>query len=210
MLISFEEINEWLRRHSITVTGALHVGAHECEELSFYHALGLQSEAIVWVDAIPVNVTKARERGIPNVYQAVITDKDDEEVVFHISNNVQSSSVLDLHTHAQEHPQVVYVDELRTQSVTLDTFLERNHLDASRYTFWNMDIQGAELMALKGAPKAIQYAKALYVEVNERELYKGCGQLHDMDPFLASLGFRRVLTRMTSHGWGDALYLRDA
>jgi FkbM family methyltransferase len=210
MLISFEEINKWLQRKKITVTGALHLGAHECEELPFYHSLGLKREQVVWVDAIPANIARVKQWGIPNVYQAVITDKDDEEVVFHISNNVQSSSVLEFQTHAHEHPQVFYVDEFRTTSVTLDTFLERNQLDASHYTFWNMDIQGAELMALKGAPKAIRYAKALYLEVNERELYKGCGQLPELDAFLASLGFQRVLIRMTPHGWGDALYLRDA
>ena len=30
----------------------LHIGAHECEELSFYNQLGLKEEDIIWVDAI--------------------------------------------------------------------------------------------------------------------------------------------------------------
>jgi hypothetical protein len=42
-----------------------------------------------------------------------------------------------------------------------------------RYDFWNFDIQGAELMALRGAGKAIEYAKALYLEVIQRKYIRG-------------------------------------
>lgn len=94
------------------------------------------------------------------------------------------------------------------QSITVDTFFERNHLDASKYNFWNFDIQGAELMALKGAIKSIQHVKALYLEVNEKELYKKCALISDIDEFLLTYNFKRVLTHMTSHGWGDALYIK--
>ena len=152
---------------------------------------------------------KQRQGGIPNVYSAVVTDKDDEEVVFNVSNNFQSSSVLEFGTHSKEHPTVVYVDKLKLKSISIDTFFERNNLDASKYNFWNFDIQGAELMALKGAIKSIQHAKALYLEVNEKELYKGCGLIPEIDEFLSQYNFKRVLTHMTIHGWGDALYVLD-
>ena len=33
MLIAFEEIYQILTNYGITITGALHIGAHECEEL---------------------------------------------------------------------------------------------------------------------------------------------------------------------------------
>ena len=49
---------------------------------------------------------------------------------------------------------------------------------------------------------------AQYLEVNEKELYKGCGLLPEMDVFLETHGFKRVLMEMTCHGWGDALYVR--
>ena len=107
MLIHFEEIKQILLSNNIDIHGSFHLGAHDCEELDFYNRLGVKNENIVWVDAIPSKVTEAKNRGIPNVYNAVITDKNDEEVIFHISNNVQSSSVLDFGTHSQEHPWVV-------------------------------------------------------------------------------------------------------
>jgi FkbM family methyltransferase len=208
MLLSIESIREALASHNITLTGVFHVGAHECEELSLYKNLNVAKENIVWVDAIPSKVMQAKERGIPNVYNAVITDKDDEEIEFHISNNGQSSSVLEFGTHTQEHPGIVYVATMQVHTITIDTFFSRNNMDASNYNFWNFDIQGAELLALKGATQSIQHANALYLEVNEKELYVHCGLIHEIDAFLSTHNFTRVLTNMTPHGWGDALYVR--
>ena len=207
MLISFEEINNILLSNNITINGSFHIGAHDCEEINFYNQLGLTPNNVVWIDAIPSKVANAINRNIPNVYNAVITDKDDEDIIFNISNNGQSSSVLELGTHSQEHPWVVYVKKIKQKSITIDTFFERNNIDASKYDFWNFDIQGAELMALKGATKSIKYAKALYLEVNEKELYKKCGLITEIDTFLEQYNFKRVITNMTSHGWGDALYV---
>jgi hypothetical protein len=209
MLISFEEINKNLLLKNINVIGCFHIGAHDCEELTFYNNLGLKNEDVVWIDAIPSKVCEAINRGIPNVYNAVITDKDDDEIIFNVSNNVCSSSVLEFGTHSQEHPWVVYVDKIHQKSITIDTFFERNNIDASKYNFWNFDIQGAELLALKGATQSIKHAKALYLEVNEKELYKNCGLIHEIDAFLLQYNFKRVLTNMTRHGWGDALYVLD-
>ena len=175
----------------------------------FYNEIGLIPSDVIWIDAIPSKVSEAINKGIPNVYNAVITDKDDEEIIFNISNNVQSSSVLEFGTHSQEHPDVIYVDKIKQKSITIDTFFERNNIDASKYNFWNFDIQGAEFIALKGATQSIKYANAIYLEVNEKELYKDCGLINDIDNFLSQYNFKRVLTRMTSHGWGDALYILD-
>jgi hypothetical protein len=207
MLISFEEIVNILLENNIHIFGRFHIGAHECEEIHFYNKLGLNPEDVVWIDAITSKVTEATNRGIPNVYNAVITDKDDEEIIFNVSNNVQSSSVLEFGTHSQEHPWVVYVNKINLKSITIDTFFERNNIDASKYNFWNFDIQGAELMALKGATQSIKHAKAIYLEVNEKELYKNCGLITEIDTFLLKYNFKRVLTNITQHGWGDALYI---
>jgi len=209
MLIDFTEIARILSSRNINVIGAFHLGAHECEELEFYNKIGLKDENIIWIEAIPSKVCEAQNRGVPNVYNAVITDKDNDEIIFNISNNGQSSSVLELGTHLQEHPWVTYIDKIHQKSITIDTFFERNNIDASQYNFWNFDIQGAELMALKGASHSIQYAKVLYLEVNEKELYKNCGLISDIDAFLLQYNFTRVLTSMTKHGWGDALYIKD-
>jgi hypothetical protein len=206
MLIKQELVIEALARAGIRPNGVLHVGAHECEELPFYERLGVSKESMVWIDAVQSKVQQAQARGVPNVFQAVVTDKDDAIVTFKVTNNVQSSSILDFGTHAKHHPWVYFVSQSEEKTVTLDTFFQRQSLDPSRYDFWNFDIQGAELLALKGGIDALKHAKALYLEVNTEEVYKGCAKLEELDAFL--VGFKRVITDITPHGWGDALYVR--
>lgn len=209
MLIPINKIIEVLIQNRIAIGGVLHIGAHECEELGFYNHIGIQNNNIIWIDAIDEKVKEATDKGIPNIFNAVITDKDDDTVIFNISNNVQSSSVLEFGTHATEHPHVTYVKTIEKQTVTIDTFFKRNNLDASKYNFWNFDIQGAELMALKGAPESIKHATVLYLEVNEKELYKGCGLMPEIDEYLSKYNFKRVITNITQWGWGDALYIKS-
>ena len=96
MLIPGADVIRILNHYGIKVTGVLHVGAHECEEMDFYRTLGLTPNDVTWLDAIPQKVEEARAKGMPNVYQALVTDKDDELIKFNISNNVQSSSIFDL------------------------------------------------------------------------------------------------------------------
>jgi FkbM family methyltransferase len=209
MLIPYEYIHKILSDLNIKITGAFHIGAHDCEEIFFYKNLNLTCQDIIWVDALDFKVIQCKERGIPNVYNAVISDKDDENIIFHISNNIQSSSMLDLHTHSIEHPDVVYIYEFKTKTISINSFFEKNNIDnVIKYNFWNFDIQGAELLALKGADKYIKNVDAIYLEVNEKELYKNCGLIHEIDAFLSNYGFKREITVMTPHGWGDALYVK--
>lgn len=207
MLISFNQVHEILIANNIVITGVLHLGAHDCEELGFYNQLGLESNDIIWIDAINEKVIEAKNRGIQNIYNAVITDKDDQEIIFNISNNKQSSSVLEFGTHQEEHPDVLYVDKINLKSITINSFVEKNNIDIEKHNFWNFDIQGVELLALKGANNYLKYAKVLYLEVNKKELYKNCALIHEIDLFLSQYNFKRVITNMTHHGWGDALYI---
>jgi FkbM family methyltransferase len=208
MLISGNRVIELLNKYGITVKGALHIGAHECEELSFYISMGIKRNQIVWIDAMQNKVDEAVKRNIPNVFQAVITDKDDTDITFHVSNNVQSSSILEMGSHSAHHPHIHFVRDIALKTVTIDTFFERQGLDATAYDFWNFDIQGAELLALQGAKNALATPKAIYLEVNSEEVYKGGAIMDQLDAFLAPHGFKRIETYMTPYGWGDALYLK--
>ena len=207
MLIPGATIIEHLKSASIKVDRVLHVGAHDCQEAPFYRSLDVTPENTVWIDAIDSKIQRAKSLNIPNVYKGVISDTDDATVIFNVSNNEQSSSLLELGTHLVEHPDVHYVRKVTERTVTLDTFFDREGIDPA-FTFWNFDIQGAELLALKGAERALVHAKALYLEVNAKHLYKGCPLIGDLDAYLIPRGFKRVETQMTGHGWGDALYIR--
>ena len=216
MLIDKHIIKSAINSLGIDLTGILHIGAHDCEELDFYkHFLGIHENNVVWLEAIQSKVTETQKRGIPNVYQAIVSDEDDKIVDFHISNNGQSSSLLEMKTHLEYYPEVVYTEHFQGQTITIDTFLEKNCIDPAKLVFWNIDIQGAELLALKGAKNALKYAKILYLEINEQELYKDCALLPELDLFLQNHGFKCIKKDMcltgignNNAGWGDAMYIR--
>jgi len=210
MLISSDTILTILKHFGIQITGVLHIGAHECEEMDIYKGFGLTPNNITWLDAIPDKVEKARARGIPNVYNAIVRHKDDIMTKLNISNNTQSSSIFDLgDIHKREHPEVEYTSSLVAPSITIDTFCERHKIDIAKNNFWNIDIQGAEFEALVGGEKCLQFAKVLYLEINEQEVYNGCILKPMLDYYLESQGFVCVAVQMWKNaGWGDAIYIR--
>jgi len=52
MLISQNEVFEILKNAQINITGAFHLGAHECEEMDFYNNIGLTCQDVLWIEAI--------------------------------------------------------------------------------------------------------------------------------------------------------------
>lgn len=218
MLIPFKEM---FPRHGITdVTGILHVGAHLAEELDAYTELGIHN--VVWVEADGMTYEKLYEIVPPHQFSAnaVVSDKAGEIVTFNVANNGQSSSILELGTHETEHPEVKYeyTREYVTHTIEeimdcLDSTWPKDPIIISnpirRINMMNLDIQGAELKALQGVGLWMKNIKYIYTEVNEKELYKGCALLPDLDAFLSEHDFKRVETAMTPHGWGDALYVKS-
>jgi FkbM family methyltransferase len=208
MLIPVNEVYKILNDYKIKVNGVLHIGAHECEEMYFYKTLHLNENDMIWIDALPNKCDELRNRKIPNVYNLVITDKDNEDITFNVANNWQSSSVLNLKTHKQEHPHIHYMGYYQMKTTTLNTFFKQNVKNPEKYNIWNIDIQGAELLALKGAGDYVNYADMLYLEVNEKELYENCGLIGEIDEYLQKYNFKRVYTQMEKYGWGDAIYVK--
>lgn len=190
---------------SIPNKGILHVGAHTCEEAPLYHSIGMADANILWIEANSDLIPKQQT----NILNAVISNQDDEDVIFIITNNMESSSILELHTHFIEHPHIREIDRRYVKTKTLNTLFLENGIPYDKYDFINLDIQGAELKALQGATKILPHINAIYSEVNEKELYKDCALVHQLDAFLMQYGFQRVATHMTQHGWGDALYIKS-
>ena len=127
MLISFEDINAVLLKYNITVCGAFHVGALNCEELFFYSKLCLTMKDTMWIDALPWKVGEARNQGIANMYNTVITDRDNDKIMFHVANNGESSSIIEFGTHTSEHPDVFYDSWMKCKCVQIDTFFTKKH-----------------------------------------------------------------------------------
>lgn len=198
-----------LNKFNICITGILHIGAHECEELMIYtNILGVNPDKIIWIEAIKSKYDLCIQKGIKHVYNALISDTDDKDILFNIANNFQSSSILELETHKREHPHIHFVSQITMTTIKIETFFLRNKINPQHYNFWNLDIQGAELLALKGGENLLKYVDVIYIEVNEEHLYKDCPLIGDIDNFLSKHNFNREMTLMTKYHWGDALYIR--
>jgi FkbM family methyltransferase len=201
----FIPLSYLVEKYSLKTTGVLHIGAHEAEENPAYLAAGIPQTSIYWIDAIPDLCTRLRNRGIPNVINAAVSDKV-ETVTFHITDNIQSSSILPLKEHLRIYPGVRVIKKVQTQTRTLDSIVNEHKITAN---FLNMDIQGAELKCLKGFESNLAMIDYIYAEVNEKELYEGCALLSEFDGWLTGHGFVRKEIHIIEGGWGDAFYVRD-
>jgi FkbM family methyltransferase len=202
MLIPFQSL---FNKYKLKINGILHIGAHECEEKNDYNNCGIKDNKIIWIEGNPM-IAERMAKIVPNVYNALISDKE-EVVDFIITNNGQSSSILELETHKNEHPHVFEVSRIKLKTMTIIDFLENNKIDPF-FNFINLDIQGAELLALKGMEDLLKNIDYIYSEVNEKYLYKNCGLIGEIDTYLEQFGFKRVEIVMTPHGWGDAFYIK--
>lgn len=204
MLIDFRQL---FPKWGINPKGVLHIGANVGEEAKVYDELGIKKQ--IWIEGNPDIFLKLKQNIAYNP-QAValnyIIGDENKDVVFHVSNNgSQSSSILQLGTHKEAHPEVYYIQDIYGTMNRIDSI----ELDLKDVDFLNIDLQGAELMALRGMGSLLNQFKWAYLEVNERELYKGCALLDSLDLFMMANRFRRVETKMAGNtGWGDALYIK--
>lgn len=200
MLIDFRKL---FPRYNIKPKGVLHVGANIGEEAPVYDELGIKN--VCWIEANPYICNKLTENVSKYGHRILNFAASDEDgnIILHESNNgSQSSSILELGTHLQQHPEVHYVRDIPVQMMRLDSVG-----DWLEYDFVNMDIQGNELRALRGMGDTLRHFKWAYLEVNKAEVYKKCALVEEMDLFMNGFGFMRVETKWVGN-WGDAIFLR--
>jgi FkbM family methyltransferase len=201
MLISLYELIE---KYHIKLKGILHVGAHDCEEIKDYE-LFLPRNKILWIEALKDKVDSCIQK-YPDllIEQAVVYDKY-ETVKFNISNSTMSSSIFDLGLHENYYPHINYVESFYTDTKMLKDIIYKYDI---HYNFLSLDIQGAELNALKGMDDYLDKVEYIYTEVNCDYVYKGCPLIDEIDEYLKKFNFERVET-IWQHGckWGDAFYI---
>ena len=204
------KLSNLINKYKLNITGVFHIGAHECEERADYNAANVSDDRIIWIEGNKTicNNVKSKSSNI-RIYNEIISDKDNDKFEFIVTNNGQSSSILELDLHKQYHPHVHEVCRYTVNTKTVDTFVAENKIDMSGINFLNIDIQGAELLALKGMINNLKHIDYLYLEVNEASIYKDCALIGDIDVFLKQFGYTRVMTYMTEYKWGDAFYMRD-
>lgn len=194
-----------IKKYGIVPRGIIHVGMHKAEEYPDYKACGI--EYVLFIEANR-ELAHSWQNNDDKCYvvNAAVSDRV-EDVEFHITNNGQSSSILELGDHSIIYPHIVNIETIKMRTVTLDRVLEKVGVHTSIWNIMNLDIQGAELKAMKGLTDW-DNIEVVMTEVNYREMYKGCALEPEVTEFLSQKGFKKVEEVDTDCGWGDALYIK--
>jgi FkbM family methyltransferase len=211
----YASLKEIIKKYNVNITGIIHLGGCKGEELFSYYKNDINNVLLVEANPDLIKFLKIKKFFYNTFTKMKIdlenfaaTDSDNDILTLNVTNNIQSSSILKLHKHSILHPEVKVIKEIKVKSYTINSLFQQDY-DIKNFNFMNLDIQGAELLALKGSDKILQNIKAIYTEINYDEVYKDCALINDLDEYLKKFNFKRVYTTTPeSDYWGDALYLR--
>jgi FkbM family methyltransferase len=199
------------------ISGVIHVGANIGQERDLYDKFDLR---VIWIEPIPevFETLNTNLRGFSNqhAFQCLITDREDEEYKFHISNNNgASSSILDLKHHKDIWPDVNYTNTIFLRSTTLASLFERERIDSSNYQALIIDTQGSELLVLKGSIPLLHSFTYIKIEVPDFESYASCCQLADINSFMTQHGYKefsrqKFASRTEGGSYFDVTYKKKA
>jgi FkbM family methyltransferase len=160
--------------------GVLHLGAHRGTEAEVYNWFG---KKVIWFEAIPYIYDQLREN--IQVYSdqicicALLGNEDGIRKNFYISNNDSASSSIfnfsknTLNGKYFTNRVLEMKKKISLPMKRLDTILKDQKISADEYDHWVIDLQGAELLALKGSEKSLQYCKSMLVEISTVDIYDG-------------------------------------
>lgn len=197
----------------------IHAGAHLAQERHQYEACGFRK--ILWIEGSPKICSRlmsslsehTNESGVSasgtehHVVCSLLSDREDTEIDFYeFSNDGESSSIF--HPTAENSkrwPQVFETGQkqlLRTR--TLDRIaVETGFSDITDVLV--VDVQGAELLVLKGADHLLSTVKAVVTEISTIPYYSGGVLFPELRSFLESRGF---VPMSLPRRHGDMLFLR--
>lgn len=206
MLIKFKEL---IKKHDIAPCSILHIGAHIGEEVEDYSSNGFFP--VYWVEGsqktFQILYQNIKEYNHNYAIKSIVSNKVNKKYPFYCSSNAQSSSILKPLKHLDYHKEITFNKVDICYSDTIDNLFKKNKIGICN--FINLDIQGAELLALKGAKEYLKKVKYIYSEINVTELYENCAMLDEMDTYLEMHQFYRVETCLNDYGWGDAFWIKE-
>ncbi len=202
MLLDLENLKE---KYNLKINGVLHIGAHFGQEFVTYEKMGIKE--VCFFEPLPetFKVLKSKVGKKAVLVETAIGNTIGEiEMNVETANQGQSSSILEPSLHLRQYPHIQFNKKVKVKITKLDTFIE----DCEKYNFINIDIQGYELEAFKGAKEYLKHIDYIMTEVNREEVYKNCPRVEELDEYLSQFNFERVETTWDGVTWGDAFYIK--
>jgi FkbM family methyltransferase len=127
----------------------------------------------------------------------------------HVSSGASlgSSSLLKPKEHLTLYPGVTFEEDIEVQVTTLDEWAVAHHV--FRVDFLWLDLQGFEYLVLKSSPAVLSMVRAIYTEVNLKEIYEGALLYGDFKKWLQGNGFQVVREEFSGADAGNVLFAKD-
>ena len=152
--------------------GVLHLGAHRGTEAEVYNWFG---KKVIWFEAVPYIYDQLNENiqaySNQKYFWALLGNEVGTKKNFYISNKDSASS--SLFSFSKNTLSGKYFTNRVLIMKKLDTILQEQNISVSWYDHWIIDLQGVELLALKGSENSLQYCKSISVEVSTVDIYDG-------------------------------------
>lgn len=103
----------------------------------------------------------------------------------------------------------IYIqDEIKVESITLETFLKNNEIDAIDI-MW-VDVQGAEMLVLKGLKERVKDIRILHIELEFAEMYRNQALFKDVRTYLKDRGLSLIAFTNFSRYCCDAVFANNS
>jgi FkbM family methyltransferase len=203
---------ELLYKYKVPKENCLHVGANIGTEIQVYEEYGFKN--VVWIEGyepyfetLKKNIAQKENHFAFNI---MVSDIQDEVVNFKVASNTGSSTIFeptnswyetfaDLSFQKTEEIKCSRIDHILCNNFP-QSFLES-------IKFLVIDIEGAELKALKSMGSLIDKVEFALVEVSLRPNFQNAPLMIDIDKFFLQHSFRKIYLKYGPSS-GDALYQR--
>lgn len=148
------------------------------------------------------NKALSSENGLSEFY--VSTGKPENVTDSNWNYGNKSSSLLAPEKHLETANFIQFNEKIVVETITIKTFCEASNIKV--IDFIHMDVQGAELMVLKGAEDYISSIKVIWLEVSKIDLYKNQPLVDDVEKFMKQNNFVLVKNDLTGIQ-GDQMYI---
>jgi hypothetical protein len=199
----------------ISSQGILHLGAHRGQEALVYDWF---NKKVLWIEAIPEIFDYLNDYLLNFFNQkaicALIGNSNKLKQKFYISNSDSScSSIYDFSSSVKEGKlwpergfQMKKILELEMK--TLDTVLQENNINIAEYDHWILDLQGAELLALQGSERSLNFCNSILIEISQKEYYeKGAATWEEIKNFMNKKNFKLIDLPTSDHA--EVLFIKN-
>ena len=175
--------------------GVMHVGAHKGTEAEVYNWFG---KKVIWFEAVPHIFDQLKDNlyfySDQKAFHVLLGDQNDTKKDFFISSNDAAASSLfnftsEVGTKGIEGRKLYMKKKITLKMSKLDTILKKNDILPCEYNHWVVDLQGSELLFLRGAEEALKSCNSISIEVSTERYYEGGVLWHELVNWLNEKNF---------------------